>query len=129
MLHRLFQASLNCEIPLTAKIGAGFYLNHGYTTVISKKAKIGTNFTCFHLVTLGEKRGEGAPVLGDNVSVTAGAMIIGSVEVSDGVTVGAGSLILKDVPKNSIVAGNPQQIIRESDEIRTTNPAPSTLIH
>jgi len=126
--HNWFQNSINCEIPLSAEIGPGFYLSHGYVVVINGDTQIGKNFTCLHLVTIGGQRAKGVPVIGDNVVIAAGAMVIGNVIVANGVTIGAASLILKDVPENAIVAGNPQRVIRISETFRTPNPAPEHLL-
>lgn len=128
VFHRWFQASLNCEIPFAADIGAGLYFNHGYIVVISKDSRIGSNFTCFHLVTLGVQVATDAPVVGNNVVILAGAMVIGPVTISDGATIGASSLILKDVDENAIVAGNPQKLIRIAEAPRTPYPAPDYLL-
>lgn len=128
LIHRWFQASINCEIPIEAKIGSGFFLSHGYVVVINSQAKIGNNFTCLHLVTIGGKRDVGVPTIGDNVTVAAGAMVVGKVNVANNVTIGAGTLVFKDCAENSIIVGNPQKVLREADELRTINPAPQYLI-
>lgn len=65
-------------------------------------------------VTIGYK-GEDAPVIGDNVSIYAGAIVIGKVKLENYVTVGAGSVVTKDVEERTIVAGNPAKIIRRKD--------------
>lgn len=128
LLHRWFQASLNCEIPISAEIGGGLWLSHGYTVVINGSACIGKNFTCLHLVTIGGQRGKGSPVIGDNVVIAAGAMVIGSVHIADGATIGACSLVLKTVEENAIIVGNPQRTLKISEAPRTPNPAPDYLL-
>ncbi len=91
-------------------IGPGVNVSHPYSTVLNAK-KIGRNFSVAHCTTLGKKKGE-RPVIGDNVTVGANAIILGGVRVGDNVVVGAGSVVVKDVPSNVVVAGNPAQIIK-----------------
>lgn len=64
-----------------------------------------------HCTTLG-KKGDNRPVIGDNVSLGCNVTIIGGVHIGNNVTVGAGSVVVKDVPDNCIVAGNPAKVIR-----------------
>ena len=71
---------------------------------------IGDNFSCIHMTTLGAT-GKGRPVIGDNVSLGANVTIIGPVHIGNNVTVGAGSLVVKDIPDNCVVGGNPARIL------------------
>jgi serine acetyltransferase len=96
-------------------IGGGAYvLNHPYGTIINAK-RIGKNFTVCQLTTIGNGRhgrNDLVPSIGDNVSLGANVNIIGGIEIGDNVVVGAGSVVVKDVPSNCVVAGNPAKIIR-----------------
>lgn len=91
-------------------IGAGLIIQHGYSTVVCAES-IGDNFhvnQCVNIVWNGDKQA----VIGNNVSVYAGAIIIGGIRIGDNVIVGAGSVVTKDVPDNVVVAGNPAKIIK-----------------
>lgn len=77
--------------------------------------KIGENFSCIHCTTLG-KKGDKRPVIGNNVSLGANVTIIGGVHIGDNVVVGAGSVVIKNIPDGCVVAGNPARIIRRISE-------------
>ena len=87
--------------------GAQFHtppkLPHGlYGIIISHNAVIGSNCTIFHQVTIGEGKG-GAPVIGDNVLIGAGAKIVGNVKIGSNSKIGVNAVVVHDVPENSIV--------------------------
>ena len=98
------------SISKTTKIGAGMLIAHPYATILNAES-IGENFSCIHLTTLGAK-GNDRPVIGDNVCLGANVTIVGKVHVGNNVIVGAGSVVVKDIPDNCIVAGSPARIIR-----------------
>jgi serine acetyltransferase len=100
-------------VPYSTKIGKGLLFAHPYSTVLNAE-RIGDNFTCVHCVTIGKKTQE-RPVIGNNVSMGAGSMVIGSVTIGNNVVIGAGAVVVKDVPDNCVVAGNPAKIIKRLD--------------
>lgn len=98
----------------TKDIGGGLYIQHGFATIISAE-KIGENCRIYQQVTIGYK-GESAPVLEDNVSVTCGAKVLGNITMQKNSLAAAGAVVLKDVPQNAIVGGVPAKIIAYKDE-------------
>ncbi len=102
------------EIHPGATIGEGFFIDHGSGVVIGETTEIGNNVTLYQGVTLGgtgKEKGKRHPTLGDDVVVGNGARILGSFTVGDGSRIGAGAVVLKEVPPNSTVVGNPGRIV------------------
>src|SRR5438094_4570332 len=103
------------EIHPAAKIGTGFFIDHGMGVVIGETTEIGDYVTLFQGVTLGgtgKERGKRHPTLGNHVVVGAGAKILGGIKIGDNVKIGANSVVLKSVPPNSTVIGVPARIIK-----------------
>jgi serine O-acetyltransferase len=103
------------EIHPGAKIGRGFFIDHGVGVVIGETAEIGRDVTVFQGVTLGGtgvKKGKRHPTIGDGVVIGAGAIILGSITIGDNSRIGAAAVVTKAVPPNSTVVGNPSRIVR-----------------
>ncbi|HKQ63419.1 MAG TPA: serine O-acetyltransferase [Methylomirabilota bacterium] len=101
------------EIHPAAKLGPGLFIDHGMGVVIGETAEVGENVTLLQGVTLGGtslKREKRHPTLGDNVVVGAGAKIIGGFKIGDGSRIGAGSVVVREVPTNSVVVGVPGRV-------------------
>lgn len=79
--------------------------------IVSHYAKIGKNCTIHQQVTIGQSEGNGAPIIGDNVMIGAGAKIIGNVKIGNNVKIGANAVVVKDVPDNATAVGVPARII------------------
>ena len=107
------------EIHPGAKIGQGFFIDHGMGVVIGETAEIGDFVTLFQGVTLGgtgKERGKRHPTIGNHVVVGAGAKILGAIRIGDNVKIGANSVVLKSVPPHSTVIGVPARIIKMEGE-------------
>ena len=107
-------ASMGTHRNFGAAFGSVPRLPHGLNgIIISHNAVIGENATIFHQVTIGEGRG-GAPVIGNNVLIGAGAKIIGGIRIGDNVRIGAGCVVMQDIPDNTtVIPAAPQLIVRK----------------
>ncbi|ANU14714.1 Serine acetyltransferase [Planococcus halocryophilus Or1] len=102
------------EIHPGAVIGSRFFIDHGMGVVIGETCEIGDNVTLYQGVTLGgtgKERGKRHPTLEDNVLVATGAKVLGSIVIGANSKVGAGSVVLKNVPVNSTVVGIPGKVV------------------
>lgn len=105
------------EIHPAARIGAGLFIDHGMGVVIGETAEIGANVTLYQGVVLGgtgKERGKRHPSVGNNVVIATGAAVLGSFTVGDNARIGAGSVVLSEVPSNSTVVGVPGRVVREN---------------
>lgn len=104
------------EAAARLEIGPGLVLMHTQGTVLGA-ARIGSNVTIFHQVTLGAKiadlayREELRPIIGDEVVISAGAKVLGPVIVGAGATIGANAVVLKSIPPNSVAVGVPAKVL------------------
>ena len=114
IIARLLWKPMDTLYIYTQEIGGGFYIQHGFATIISAK-KIGENCRVYQQVTIGYK-GTDSPILEDNVSVTCGAKVLGDVTMHANSLAAAGAVVVKDVPANAIVGGVPAKVIGYKDE-------------
>ena len=108
------------DIHPGAKIGKGFFIDHGIGVIIGETAVVGDNVTLYQGVTLGgtgKEKGKRHPTLRDNVMVSAGAKILGSFTIGENSKIGAGSVVLEEVPPNSTVVGVPGRVVKR-DNVR-----------
>lgn len=101
-----------------ATIGKGFIIWHrGHGSVIHPNSKIGDNVSIRHNTTIGSNQigtlgTQRAPIIGNNVHIGANCCIIGDITIGDNSIIGAGSVVTKDIPANSVVVGNPCRILK-----------------
>lgn len=104
-----------CEISPVAQIGGGLMLHHTVGIVVGCFVKAGKNLEIFQNVTIGSNRkevdGQIMPIIGDNVSIGSGAVVVGPIKIGNNVLIGANSYVDKDVPDNAVVAGTPAKVI------------------
>lgn len=115
LISQLNRFLTGIEIHPGAKIGEGLFIDHGMGVVIGETAEIGDNVTIYQGVTLGgtgKEKGKRHPTLGNNVVVSTGAKVLGSMKIGNNVKIGAGSVVLKDVPDNCTVVGVPGKVVK-----------------
>src|SRR5437764_11479691 len=109
------RAATGVEIHPAASIGPGLFIDHGMGVVIGETASIGENVTLYQGVTLGGTgfaTGKRHPTVEDNVTIGAGASLLGPITVGHGSKIGAGSVVIHDVPPHCTVVGNPGHPVR-----------------
>lgn len=102
------------DIHPGAKLGQGLFIDHGMGLVIGETAELGNNVTLYQGVTLGgtgKEKGKRHPTIGNNVVVSSGAKVLGSFKVGDNSKIGSGSVVLKEIPPNSVVVGVPGRVV------------------
>ena len=107
------------EIHPGARIGKGLFIDHGTGVIIGETTIIGNNVTLYQGVTLGgtgKEKGKRHPTLKDNVMVSAGAKVLGSFTIGENSKIGAGSVVLKEVPPNCTVVGVPGRVVKMGDQ-------------
>ena len=115
VVTRVLFAPLNsCYINMAPEnIGGGLFLQHGFSTIIAAE-KIGERCHINQQVTIGYDETD-SPVIGDNVLIAAGAIVIGKVNVGNNAKVGAGAVVVKDVPENATVVGVAAKVVKISN--------------
>jgi len=119
LLSQIARWITGVEIHPGAIIGTHFFIDHGMGVVIGETTEIGDSVTLFQGVTLGgtgKERGKRHPTLGSHVVVGAGAKVLGGIRIGDNVKIGANAVVLRSVPPNSTVVGNPGRIVKSDGE-------------
>lgn len=103
------------EIHPAAKIAAGVFIDHGHGIVIGETAEVGTGTVIYQGCTLGgtgKEKGKRHPTIGENCIISAGAKVLGNITVGDGAKIGAGAVVLRDVPPKATVVGVPARVVK-----------------
>jgi serine O-acetyltransferase len=111
------------EIHPGATIGRRFFIDHGTGVVIGETCEIGDDVTLFQGVTLGgtgKEKGKRHPTVGNSVMISTGAKVLGSIKIGDNTKIGAGAVVLQDVPPNTTVVGVPGRVVVQ-DGVRVRN--------
>ncbi len=111
------------EIHPGARIGQALFIDHGAGVVIGETTEIGDRVTLYQQVTLGgtgKQSGKRHPTLGSDIVVGVGASVLGAIRVGDGARIGAGSVVLKDVPPYSTATGIPARVVQTRDPVTGT---------
>ncbi|WP_373277693.1 serine O-acetyltransferase [Curtobacterium ammoniigenes] len=104
---------LGCEIPASTQIGSGLQIHHGFGIVVNSRSKIGSNVELRQCTTIGSRYSNtDCPTIEDGVSVGANVVIIGAIRVGAGSQIGAGAVVLSDIPPGSTAAGNPARALQ-----------------
>ena len=117
LISQVSRAITGIEIHPAARIGKGFFIDHGMGVVVGETTIIGDNITLFQGVTLGgtgKERGKRHPTLGNNVVAGTGSKILGNITVGDNVLIGANAVVIKSVPPDSTVVGIPGRITKRA---------------
>ena len=118
LLSHLNRGLTGIEIHPGARIGEGVFIDHGMGVVIGETAIVGNNVTMYQGVTLGgtgKERGKRHPTIEENAVIGVGASILGAVTIGEGARVGAGSVVLKDVPPHTTAVGLPARAVSWRD--------------
>src|SRR3972149_5693720 len=116
LLSQLARFFTGVEIHPGAKIGPGFFIDHGMGVVIGETAEVGEDCLLYQGVTLGgtgKEKGKRHPTMGNNVTVGTGSKILGPIRIGNNVVIGANSVILKSVPDNSVCVGVPGRVTKK----------------
>ncbi len=117
LISQIARLLTGIEIHPGATIGEGLFIDHGMGVVIGETCEIGNNVTIYQGVTLGgtgKDVGKRHPTIGDNVMVGSGAKVLGPIKIGANSKIGAGSVVLKDVPEDSTVVGIPGRAVKRS---------------
>jgi len=125
VIYRVIVEYILCvELRASTKVGPGLRIEHGYSLVVNDRTILGKNVHLRHCTTFGcvmmPDGSQGpSPVVGNNVEFGANSIIIGGIKIGDNAIIGAGSVVVKDVPPNAVVVGNPARIIKYVDETKS----------
>ncbi len=123
LLSQISRFITGIEIHPGAQIGRGFFIDHGMGVVLGETTVVGDRVTLYQGVTLGgtgKQGGKRHPTLGDDVVVGVGAKVLGAITIGDGARIGAGAVVVKDVPPHATAIGVPARIVQTRDPVTGT---------
>lgn len=118
VLHRLIvEWTLGIELPWNTQVGKGLRIFHGIGLVINDQTVIGKNVVLRHTTTIGVKEtlpfgSRAAPIIGDDVDLGAHVVILGPITIGAGARIGAGAVVINDIPAGAVAVGNPARVVR-----------------
>ena len=116
IISNIIRTFTGIEIHPGARISSGFFIDHGMGVVIGETTDIGKNVTIYQGVTLGgisSSKGKRHPTINDNVIIGAGSKVLGPLEIGMNTKIGANSVVIEDIPKNSTVVGIPGKVVNK----------------
>jgi putative colanic acid biosynthesis acetyltransferase WcaB len=124
---------LGVDLPCDTQIGSPLKLLHGHALVVNHETVIGTHCTLRHATTIGNKQlPDGSysrsPRIGNHVDIGSNVVIIGAINIGDFAVIGAGAVVVKDVPEYAVVAGNPARVIRMLKPVSLSEPELTPVI-
>lgn len=118
ILLKIIKLITGIDIPAKTKIGYGLVIYHPQNIVINQDSILGNNIVLKHNVTIGNKKDPAtgklvSPIIGNNVEFNPGVVVAGDVSIGDNCILGAGTIVVKTIPENSIAVGNPARVIKK----------------
>jgi len=137
VVSQFFRFLTGIEIHPGAKIGRRLFIDHGMGVVIGETCEIGDDVTIYQGVTLGgtgKEKGKRHPTIGNNVIIATGAKVLGSFKIGDNSKIGAGAVVLQEVPPNSTVVGIKARVViqdgkrlNDLDHVNLPDPVADTI--
>ena len=119
LMHYRLTRKYGIQIPIRTKVGYGLYIGHGVGIIINGNTVIGNNCNISQFLTIGSNHGTPA-IIGDNVYIGPSVCLVENVHIGNNVTIGAGSVVTKDIPDDATVAGVPAKILHFDNPGRYT---------
>ena len=116
LIYKHYAYKTGIQMPFGTPVKGGILFAHFGTIIINYGTHIGRNCTIYQGVTIGSMRGQGVPAIGDNCVLFSGAKVIGKVTIGNNVAVGAGAIVIKDIPDGCVAGGNPAKVLSHKGE-------------
>jgi len=110
LMHRLLSVRYQIQLPKQTEVGPGLYIGHATGVIVNSTATIGANCNLSPFTVIGSNKGKAATI-GDNVYIGPHVSIVEAVTIGNGAVIGAGSVVIRDVPERGVVVGNPARIV------------------